>query len=326
MVLLVPEVSKCSINSEQEIVVLCNSATNDSKTRYNLTQLSYVLQLSLETDKILELFFKQIKQYLKLTKLVYIYEKQCESHNSANNISIVVGSRISSIHTNNKLTTKFQLFYKQEFLGEINFASKTKFTPNKLLELQSYVKLLILPLKNSLLYTEAVHATKIDPLTGISNRLCLVQDLQYHFNFSSRYNSPLSIIFLDIDYFKKINDQFGHIVGDKILINLADMLKLIVRKSDKVYRFGGEEFVIILEHTNSSGAENLARKLKSFINKKTFYVPVDKTEQEYIKLNLTISMGISSKNNNDCPESLMNRADSALYVAKNNGRNKYIIK
>lgn len=315
MVLLVPEVSTCSINSEREIVSLSDSIAQNHQIKNTLTQLSHVLQLSLETDKILDLFFKQVKNSLKLTKLLYT--------NNKHNISVVIGSKLNFIHSSHKHTKQFKLQYQNCELGEIHVASKIKFSPSKIIELQSYIKLLILPLKNSLLYTEAIKATRTDALTSLGNRLSLLQDLQHHFNISTRYNNPLSVIFLDIDHFKKINDQYGHIIGDKVLISLADIMQLLVRKSDKLYRFGGEEFVIILEHTNQLGAINLAKKILHSIHKKIFNLTDEKTK---LQLKITLSLGIASKCNNDTPESLISRADSALYDAKNNGRNQYIYK
>lgn len=315
MVLLVPEVSKCSINNEQEILAIFNTTFKNNHTKHNLTQLSHVLQLSLETEKIFELFFKQIKQALKLTKLLYINDKH--------DISVLIGNKINSIYPNTKYIKKFELFYQTEYIGQINLASKVKFTPDKILELQSYVNLLILPLKNSLLYNQAIQASRTDQLTKLGNKQSLVQDLQYHFNLSKRYNSPLSVIFLDIDYFKQINDTYGHLVGDKILSEISLTLKKLVRKSDKIYRFGGEEFVILLEHTNQTGAENLSKKLKKFINKNNFIIS---TEHNIFNIRITFSMGITAKNNRDTPESIMTRADEALYIAKKNGRNQFVLK
>mgnify|MGYP002143516298 CR=1 FL=1 len=121
--------------------------------------------------------------------------------------------------------------------------------------------MLILPLRNSLQYIKAIKETRKDPLTSTGNRLGLIEDLNYHFNLSARYNSPLSVLFLDIDYFKKINDQYGHIVGDKILINFASILKNLVRKSDMVYRFGGEEFLVLLYQCEETMVTNIAEKI-----------------------------------------------------------------
>ncbi|MBP9722576.1 MAG: GGDEF domain-containing protein [Gammaproteobacteria bacterium] len=309
MVLNIPSVSKCIINSEQEIAALAQRISTNNITKSNLTQLSHILQLSLETDKILQLFFKQVKLTFKLSKLLYIHKDY--------DLSILLGNRATTVTTNVKNfknIKSYELFYQKEYLGEINVISKIKLPPSKILELKSYVNLLILPLRNSLMYTKAIKETRIDALTQTGNRLALIEDLQYHFNLAARYNSQLSVLFIDIDYFKKINDQYGHIAGDRVLFTLGHTLKTIVRKSDLLYRFGGEEFVIILENTNKLGAVNLAKKIKQHFNKNKINA-----------LEITVSIGIATKTNSDNCESLMERADKALYTAKERGRNRFIV-
>lgn len=313
MVLLVPEVSRCCVNSEGDVLSLFKSPSINQKTKNNLSQLSHVLQLSLDTDKVLQTFFKHVKQGLKLTKLLYV--------NKSHDINYLLGSKINNSQTKNKYLKKFELFYQDNFLGEIHVASKHKFTPSYVLELRTYINHLILPLNNALLYSQAVKATKTDGLTGLSNKLSLIEDLNYHFNLSKRFNSPLSVIFIDLDHFKKINDTYGHIVGDKILAHLAKLLKGNIRKSDIAYRYGGEEFVIILENTNQKGALNLAKKLNNIVKKQQIHVS---NQVESIKFNITISLGIATKSSKDSPESLMHRADQALYTAKEQGRDKFV--
>ena len=307
MVLTLPEVSKCIITSNLDDASI-GSTIEKNTSENNLSHLSHLLQLSLDTEKILQLFFKQIKHDFKLSKLLY-------TNNQGNqNTNILLDNKITPVKFNIKNVKKYELFYQQEYLGELNLISQVKLNPAKNIELKSYINLLILPLRNSLLYTKALKNTRIDPLTQTGNRLALFEDLNYHFNFSIRCNTPLSIIFIDIDFFKQINDQYGHILGDKILIHLSQNLKNIIRKSDMVYRFGGEEFVILLENTNQNGVLSLAKKFKSFFNTNKIH-----------DLNVTISMGIATRDSSDSIESLIDRADRALYKAKANGRNKFVV-
>lgn len=307
MVLTIPS-SKCVITSEQEIAASIRFSKESTLSRSNLTELIHLLHLSLETDKILQLFFKHVKNYFKLSKMLY--------SNLEYNISITLGNR--SNHTTNIKNSKnlknYELFYQKEFLGEVHVISKIKLPPNKTIELKSFINLLILPLRNSLLYTKAIKETRLDALTQTGNRLALLEDLQYHFDLASRYNSQLSVLFIDIDHFKKINDQYGHLTGDKILFTIGQSLKSLVRKSDLVYRYGGEEFVIILESTNQNGAVNLARKIKNFLAK-----------NKINEVLITVSTGIATKIPTDSKDSLIERADKALYTAKAKGRNRYII-
>lgn len=310
MVLPVPKVSKCAINTQQEII-LSGHYVPAINNKDNLMQLSNLLQLSLETDKILHLFFNYIKHHFKLTNLLY--------QNNYIDASILLKDKVTIIKTGRKHNMKFELFYQDQFLGDIEFTSKVKLSPNKIIELREYINLLILPIKNSMLYSQALKETRTDALTKTANKLALLEDLKYHFNLSNRYNSPLSVLFIDIDFFKTINDKYGHFVGDQVLTFLGATLKKIIRKSDTVYRFGGEEFVIILENTNQNGAINLAKKIKNYIKKNENLFLVNNT-----KINLTLSIGIATKQLNDTEDSLIKRADEALYTAKNKGRNCFV--
>lgn len=301
-------------NNTQDFNTLVSMNFKNSSNGCNVTELSNLLQLSLDTEKILEIFYKYTKSIFKLVKLLYVNEKH--------DISIILGQKVA-LQCNSSNIYKYTLNHHDEDLGEIVCASKYRLSSNLANDLKIFLNLLTLPVRNSLLYKTALQATLTDPLTKLGNKLSLLQDLQYHFNLSGRYNSQLSLIFIDIDYFKKINDQYGHIIGDQILVQLSKVLKFAIRKSDKIYRFGGEEFVLILSQTNQSGAVNLASKLINFLNKNKISLLVDNIPTE---INVSISLGVAVKNPTDTYESLMSRADSALYLAKNGGRNQFIFK
>jgi len=154
-----------------------------------------------------------------------------------------------------------------------------------------------------------------DTLTGIANRLKFNTIVNYQVENSLRYDAALSIIFFDIDYFKKINDEFGHELGDKVLKKMALLVKNEIRKSDVIARWGGEEFAIILANTTLSDAGKLAQKLRLCIEAHRF------EGQE-----LTCSFGVTQLQKDDTNISLMKRVDDALYDAKKAGRNCVTIK
>ena len=152
----------------------------------------------------------------------------------------------------------------------------------------------------------------IDRLTQIHNRLTLDKVLQDELTRSARYGTDFSVIILDIDHFKKVNDNFGHLIGDRVLMELADMLKRNVRIGDTLGRWGGEEFLIILPQTGPESALLVAEKIRSLVETTKF------TEVDQI----TCSLGVSSFRNGDDPHKLLYRADEAMYDAKNHGRNR----
>lgn len=151
-----------------------------------------------------------------------------------------------------------------------------------------------------------------DKLTNIYNRIKLDEVMIEQLNLAERYNEKFSIMIIDIDYFKQVNDTYGHQVGDTTLIEISKILQENIRNTDTVGRWGGEEFIIICPHTDLEGIKQLANQIREKIEKHNF--PVIK--------NKTASFGVSVYKDNDNAEKLINRADEALYKAKENGRNK----
>lgn len=151
-----------------------------------------------------------------------------------------------------------------------------------------------------------------DALTNIPNRYSLMNRLTEEISRAKRYNTPFSVMMYDIDFFKQVNDTFGHDVGDHILISLSDLIKKNLRDIDMVGRYGGEEFLIILPNTTLSDATNFAERLRKKVETNTFEV-VD---------HVTISMGVVELQSNENIEQLFKRVDNLLYHSKHNGRNQ----
>ncbi len=154
-----------------------------------------------------------------------------------------------------------------------------------------------------------------DELTGLFNRRHFMQVASQELNRAKRYGHNLSIAMIDIDYFKNVNDFFGHSAGDRVLINLALLLKQRLRQADTVARLGGEEFGLILPETTPENACRLAEDLRKIIAD----TPVD---YEEVKISITVSIGITSSSSvAESVEDLLRAADKALYTAKDEGRN-----
>lgn len=155
-----------------------------------------------------------------------------------------------------------------------------------------------------------------DKLTGLYNRLKLDELLSAQVEEYRRYKNPFSIILVDIDDFKKINDSFGHDIGDKVLQNISKILKNNIRSCDLIGRWGGEEFIIICKNTSGENCYILAENLRKVISNTTFEVVGAKT----------LSLGVSEFTKSDTISSIFKRVDTALYEAKNTGKNKSILK
>lgn len=158
--------------------------------------------------------------------------------------------------------------------------------------------------------------SKIDHLTKLNNRKSIDSALEINENIFRRYNNIFSIILLDIDDFKEVNDTHGHLVGDKVLIDIAKILKKFTREIDIVGRWGGEEFIIVCPNTNEKEASKVAEKLRTKIEKKQFDIGRNKT----------VSFGVSSYKENDSINKLLRRTDEAMYSSKTKGKNRVTIR
>ena len=153
--------------------------------------------------------------------------------------------------------------------------------------------------------------TTTDQLTGIANRMHFNMVFDHEFNVSRREKEPLGVIFFDIDYFKYVNDRYGHLVGDTVLKQIAALVKKRIRKSDFIARWGGEEFVILLPGTHLKEAKEVAELLRATIEREMF---------ETVG-NISCSFGVAVLEKNESSEDLIRRVDRLLYQAKESGRN-----
>ena len=165
----------------------------------------------------------------------------------------------------------------------------------------------------------------LDALTGLNNRHQFAIRLREETASAKRQNTPLCCIMTDIDFFKKVNDTYGHAVGDCVLKNVARTIKKELRENDIPARYGGEEFAILLPHTTLEEATLVAQRLRCAIEKKKINIEeynIEGTKQ----LNVTISIGVSAYNKAQKePEQLYQNADKALYEAKEGGRNRVVV-
>ncbi|MBF0489857.1 MAG: diguanylate cyclase [Candidatus Omnitrophica bacterium] len=177
-----------------------------------------------------------------------------------------------------------------------------------------------LSLDNKVLLKQLKELSWQDPLTGLYNQRFFIDRLNSEFMRSRRYVLPLSIVMMDIDFFKTINDVYGHPVGDLILKEFAQCLKEFARGNDIVVRYGGEEFVTLLPDTNKEGALVFSQRLIELIREYIF-------DPKGLKINIKVSMGLASfpENRVDTMTDLINGADQALHEAKEKGGNRIVV-
>lgn len=170
--------------------------------------------------------------------------------------------------------------------------------------------------RNKILQSKLINLAITDKLTSASNRLYFDRRLKQEIDRAKRYNQLFTIIYLDLDYFKRVNDQFGHGTGDEVLKDFAMIANNINRESDVFARFGGEEFIILAHMADKNSAYNLYQRIKKAIEEHDF---------KQVKT-ITFSAGIAEFNiKTDTADIILARADKALYEAKERGRNQAII-
>jgi diguanylate cyclase (GGDEF)-like protein len=166
---------------------------------------------------------------------------------------------------------------------------------------------------------QAEEVSHTDALTFLPNRRQIIKDLQNEVSFSDQYGTPLSISMLDIDHFKRINDTYGHTVGDDVLRHLAVELREHIRHPDTIGRYGGEEFLIVLPHSTIQSAADQAERLCQLVRS----LRIKSGEHE---IGVTVSIGVAQyRIHKEDWEAVLKRADAALYQAKNRGRDQWVV-
>ena len=169
--------------------------------------------------------------------------------------------------------------------------------------------------QQQVLHTEISRVAAEDCLTELYNRRKINELIQNEIERSERYKKGFSIIIMDIDYFKRVNDRFGHLAGDQLLKMFSDIIRDTIRHTDTAGRWGGEEFVVLCPETNMDGATALADKMREHISSYVF--------NSFGKQ--TASFGVACYVSDDSVDTIINRADIALYNAKNSGRNRVAV-
>lgn len=288
-------------NKSVNLAIVSNN-TFEAKKTVNLEHydISSALQTTLEFSELIHIFSNKIQALIPHNSFVY--------SNETFNLEIKKG-----ITAKNSLA--YALKVEELPLGNLKIMRTRPFKDEELILLESLLCSLIYPLQNATLYKQAVSMAFTDPLTKTHNRAALEDSLQREIQLANRRSNHLSVIFLDIDHFKSINDIHGHEAGDIALASTANCIKDMLRGSDVVFRYGGEEFVILLSDTNLDGAQIIAERIRKSVEHHTIAYGME-------ILKLTASLGISSLRGNDTCDSFVKRADDAMYLAKENGRNQ----
>ena len=281
-----------------------NLKSSDQTAKIDLKQRGYEimaeLQTSLNIEDIIRVFYDHIASTFLISGLSYYQDETTAP--------LKLG-----VNANQK--SNYNLSIEDLKLGTITFMRRKRFSNDTLESLENLLCSLVYPLRNAIMYQRALLLSQQDFLTGTLNRSAMKTSLAREVDLAYRQDHKLSIIMLDIDLFKRVNDTHGHAAGDDVLKSFTQTVKEITRSSDNFFRYGGEEFVILLSNTDAVGAQLLAERIR---------INVEATAIRHNKktISITVSIGLTELKQVDNSQSLLERADKALYKAKNNGRNQ----
>jgi diguanylate cyclase (GGDEF)-like protein len=266
-------------------------------------QLTLLLQTSLEAEQLLAAFFREIQRLVPLGAMTF--------NHPGSELSLQFGER--GAHS-----ASYNLNHAGEYMGELVFRRDQRFDDYELGQLESLFACLVFPLRNALLYRCALQNALRDPLTGTGNRIAMNQSLIREVDMAHRHGQPLCLLMLDLDHFKRINDDYGHGVGDDVLRAISAALKNQLRNVDMIFRFGGEEFMVLLSNTGIEAASLVGERLRSAVENLQYL-----SRGQAIRLSM--SLGCAALQPCEAAESLVHRADEALYAAKRDGRNRMML-
>ncbi|QBG37623.1 GGDEF domain-containing protein [Litorilituus sediminis] len=267
--------------------------------RYTLSVLER-LQTTLDIDELLEIFAIEVTKYLDFAGLYFKSPTLCKT---------LKGSRKA------KQERQFELKVNQEFLGTLTYGVNSPISMTNFNVLEQLHQCLLYPLKNAIAYHQAMQLAMQDALTGLGNRRYFDEQLKRAMHHANRHHSMVGLVLGDLNKFKAINDTFGHPTGDKVLTEFANVLKASVRDSDSLFRFGGDEFAIIIENADDNALAIIESRIKQTL-----------TDNPLLsKYKLTCSLGATFMSRADTEQSLFARADQSLYRKKMNMSQKLTV-
>lgn len=251
------------------------------------------LQTTLDIDKLLNKFAMEAAKHVDFSGLYF---------KNGNISKAIRGSR------EGKSERQFELKINNEFIGLLTYAINKPISLSNNKILQQLHEYLIYPLRNALNYHQALQLAMQDGLTGLGNRRYFDEQLRRAMHHANRQRSQVGLVLCDLNKFKSVNDTFGHQVGDLVLVQFAEALNKCIRDSDSVFRFGGDEFAILIEDAGKESLALINMRIEQAI----------KADALLAKYQVSCSIGATFMNRADDETSIFERADRSLYRMKMN--------
>ena len=259
-----------------------------------------------------------------LSDVTYDFFRKMEEHKTVKDskfevVRMLLGKELDCSFSDLSSKIIIPLIFDKKLIGGICFYTRQDIDYSSFRYFDIMISELLAIFKMKYQYTEKEFMSVLDGLTGLYNRRQFEIGLEQEFNRTKRHPSDFSLAILDIDFFKKVNDTYGHQYGDYVLKTVADLMKQSFRKTDLLYRYGGEELVMIMPETNIEGALVPVQRLRRMVEEYDF-------EYNGVKAKVTVSIGLTMNYSSlNTSADILKSADEVLYRAKEEGRNRVIL-
>ena len=328
--LLLMKILGAQISLKLQNIVLNEQSQINVEFHDSMKNIAKIIETQYELNYIVPLIGEMLDRFIS-DHLIYVFLKQNESFNlvwpkACNDERIFeilkqLDKNFSSMLTNDDKIGAFPLVSDDEITGCIIAKSMIeKLSKRDVDYLEQLTRQAAATINRANSYSTILQYATLDALTNLNNRRQFETRLGQEISITKRQGNPLCAMMIDIDFFKKVNDTYGHAAGDEVLRTVAQIIKQTLRESDIPARYGGEEFAILLPFTHLDEAKIVGERLRNAVENAKITINQE-TEDEKV-INVTISVGIAEFDNIESGEILFERADKALYEAKSNGRNQ----
>lgn len=328
------EIFSYNLSLKVQNIVLSKQLEINSSFYKSMKDIAKIIETQYDFQYIIPLIGEMIDKFV-MNHLIYIFVKKDDKYTlfwpgacwnkKVYELISELDEKKDIIISEDKKTGVFPLVSEENITGCIVAHSTIdKLTNNEINYISELTKQSSTTIERANVYSEILKNATMDALTGLNNRRQFEVRLKEEYSSANRQNTPLCAIMIDIDFFKKFNDTYGHAIGDTVLRTTANVIKEQLREYDIPSRYGGEEFCILLPQTNIDEAKIVAERLRTSVENKKIEIQTNKNEQ--IKhISVTISVGLAQLDIKDMADDLYMKADRALYEAKEQGRNRVVV-
>lgn len=328
------EIFSYNLSLKVQNIVLSKQLEINSSFYKSMKDIAKIIETQYDFQYIIPLIGEMIDKFV-MNHLIYIFVKKDDKYTlfwpgacwnkKVYELISELDEKKDIIISEDKKTGVFPLISEENITGCIVAHSTIdKLTNDEINYISELTKQSSITIERANVYSEILKNATMDALTGLNNRRQFEVRLKEEYSSANRQNTPLCAIMIDIDFFKKFNDTYGHAIGDTVLRTTANVIKEQLREYDIPSRYGGEEFCILLPQTNIDEAKIVAERLRTSVENKKIKIQTNKNEQ--IKhISVTISVGLAQLDIKDMADDLYMKADRALYEAKEQGRNRVVV-